>query len=99
MSRAAHVLQWRLQRDANSREGANPKKHASVQIEGCNSRNSTSGAKDHLAGDDCLILAISSRLDLQGWLLVAVLSGKVCRLARRLIFQRDGRRSNATIWR
>ncbi len=26
ISRAAHVLQWREQRDANSREGANPKK-------------------------------------------------------------------------
>ncbi len=26
MTRAAHVLQWRTQRDANSRELANPKK-------------------------------------------------------------------------
>ena len=33
MSRAAHVLQWREQRDANLRGGANPKKHAPVQIE------------------------------------------------------------------
>jgi hypothetical protein len=31
------VLQWREQREANPRGGANPKKHAPVQIEGCNS--------------------------------------------------------------
>ena len=28
MTRAAHVLQWRVQREANSREQANPKKRS-----------------------------------------------------------------------
>ena len=37
MTWATHVLQWREQREANERSGANPRKHVPVRTVVCNS--------------------------------------------------------------